>query len=278
MRKGQALVMVILVLAVVATVGLSVASRSVTEVGQSTVHEESVRALEAAEAGLEQFLAGASLTAGTLTPVSSGSDASFSLSGISNIGGGTSYKVPGRLKEGDVVTLNLEGSGAAQVSVCWGTGSANDLKRPGIIVSLYYKQGSDYMMQERVYYRSPPLGSGWFSVLPAGGGPWDCDTDTDHTFIRQIVLNSNLNGNINAQGAPLFMRVRMMYGRDASDISLEQPVAFEINTGTLPLQAGSVESVGSAGDSVQKIKAVAEDWDMPGVFDAAIFSGVSLVK
>jgi hypothetical protein len=46
----------------------------------------------------------------------------------------------------------------------------------------------------------------------------------------------------------------------------------------LPLQAGSIESVGTSGDSVQRIKAIVPNYDFPGIFDAAIFSGTSLTK
>lgn len=55
-NQGQILLIMILTLVVVLTVGLSVASRSITNVKISTQSEESSRAFQAAEAGIEQVL------------------------------------------------------------------------------------------------------------------------------------------------------------------------------------------------------------------------------
>ena len=58
MKSGQALVLVMMVLSVALTVGLSIATRSTNEVKVTSSQEESARALEAAEAGLEKALGG----------------------------------------------------------------------------------------------------------------------------------------------------------------------------------------------------------------------------
>lgn len=55
-EKGQALLIVILVMVVSLTIGLSVASRSVVNLRTSTEEENSQRAFSAAEAGIEQAL------------------------------------------------------------------------------------------------------------------------------------------------------------------------------------------------------------------------------
>ena len=52
MKSGQALIVVLLILGVVTTVALSIASRSVSEVAVSTTQQESAQALAAAEAGV----------------------------------------------------------------------------------------------------------------------------------------------------------------------------------------------------------------------------------
>lgn len=55
-QRGQILLIMVLALVVVLTVGLSVASRSVTNVKISKQNEESARAFQAAEAGVQQAL------------------------------------------------------------------------------------------------------------------------------------------------------------------------------------------------------------------------------
>lgn len=56
MQKGQALLLVVLIMVVGLTVGLAVASRSITNVRTSTEEENSQRAFSAAEAGIEEAI------------------------------------------------------------------------------------------------------------------------------------------------------------------------------------------------------------------------------
>ena len=57
-KSGQALLVVLLMLGVALTIGISIASRSTTEVEISTTQQEAARALEAAETGIEKALGG----------------------------------------------------------------------------------------------------------------------------------------------------------------------------------------------------------------------------
>ena len=61
-ESGQALLIVVLSLAVVLTVVLSILARSVTDIKLSTGSEESLRAFSAAEAGIERALIAGSWT------------------------------------------------------------------------------------------------------------------------------------------------------------------------------------------------------------------------
>ena len=63
--RGQALVIILLVLAVASTVVLSLVSRTVTDVAITTKEKDSSRAFSAAEAGVEEALVGGP-TSGTL--------------------------------------------------------------------------------------------------------------------------------------------------------------------------------------------------------------------
>ena len=65
--SGQAVLLVILGMAVVLTIVLSVVSRSVTDVSVTKVEEDSSKAFSAAEAGIEKLLiGGSSFTEGNL--------------------------------------------------------------------------------------------------------------------------------------------------------------------------------------------------------------------
>lgn len=55
-NRGQMILVILLVMAVGLTIGLSVASRSITDVNFSTKIEDSSRAFSAAESGIEEAL------------------------------------------------------------------------------------------------------------------------------------------------------------------------------------------------------------------------------
>ena len=96
-NSGQALLIVLLGMAVVLTLVLSIVSRSVTDVSITTKDEESLRAFSAAEAGVEQLLIGGS---------GSGEFPNSSYTAqVYDIGNSEYYFFPNQLKSGDVVTL-----------------------------------------------------------------------------------------------------------------------------------------------------------------------------
>src|SRR5947199_3062644 len=64
--RGQMLLIVVLLMVVVLTVGLSAATRTITNIRVSNEEEDSERAFSAAEAGLEQALGRSSGVSGTL--------------------------------------------------------------------------------------------------------------------------------------------------------------------------------------------------------------------
>lgn len=95
---GQALLIIILILAVGLTIGLSVVSRSITDVRISQEQEESARAFSVAEAGLESLLVGGSL------PSFEGFEVTSS---TKKLGDWDSIRFPEKVKAGDTQTLWL---------------------------------------------------------------------------------------------------------------------------------------------------------------------------
>jgi len=66
-QKGQALLIVVLVMVVALTVGLSIASKTIISLRTSTEEANSQKALAAAEAGIEQALKTNQIASGTFT-------------------------------------------------------------------------------------------------------------------------------------------------------------------------------------------------------------------
>src|SRR5690349_3201017 len=64
-ERGQILLIVVLVMTVALTIGLSVATRTINNIRTSTDEENSQRAFSAAEAGIEQALQNSTASSGT---------------------------------------------------------------------------------------------------------------------------------------------------------------------------------------------------------------------
>lgn len=120
LRRGQALVVVLLILGVVTTVALSIASRSVSEVAVSTAQQESGQALAVAEAGVEANLGGiaAPNIAGSTVNVTSQQAARSDTLAVDD------------LAAGQVATVFLNGYTGNNLKVCWG--------QAGLETAVYY--------------------------------------------------------------------------------------------------------------------------------------------
>jgi len=144
-QSGQALLLVVLGMAVVLTLVLSIATRSVTDISVTTQDEESLRAFSAAEAGVEQILVGGPV--GSNVSVGQGSFFGTKV----DLGGGSEFIYPHLLKAGESATIwfvkhdpdgNLycEGGGCFEgTDIKIGFGPASVVVNPPAIeVSVYY--------------------------------------------------------------------------------------------------------------------------------------------
>ena len=148
-QGGQALLLVLLSMAVVLTIVLSVLSRTITDITVTTKEEEALRAFAAAEAGIEQALIIGSNTG------SFGDDASFTAT-ISNFGHQQSeYVYPEKLLSGESAIIwfvdHDEENGeltcntgecftGSSLKICWGEPgiATNSDTTPAIEASIFY--------------------------------------------------------------------------------------------------------------------------------------------
>jgi len=253
--RGQALVIVLLIVGVGLTVGLAIISRSVTEVNVTTVQEESARALEAAEAGVEQAFGGLIAGSGGTGTLPS-SNATFNVAN-SNIGAGTVYEVPFVVDQGDAATVDMTGYSGNNVRICWGKNS----EQTGVEVILYFDPGSGLISSGRGGY--DPQGRWNFMVSDTG----NCGT-MGYTYSKLVDL-SELGM---TSGTPLFLRIRPVFN------STPVRLAVVAVGSSFPVQGTEIQSTGQAGNASQRIKATAANPDLPAIFDNAVFSGSSLIK
>ncbi len=156
-EKGQVILVILLVMAVGLTVGLSVASRSITDVQLSTQVEESSRAFSAAEAGIEKALETGLINAVDIpsSPIGSAPDKANYLVGVTSVVADASnqYTLKTETLQGDIATIwfvRHEASGsdlddpnryrANYIDICWGwPASATE---PAIEVSVFFQAGT----------------------------------------------------------------------------------------------------------------------------------------
>lgn len=291
-QGGQALIIVLLTMAVVLTVSLSAVSRSLTNMSESTYEEDALRAFSAAEAGIEAGLLNPEIDA-TPKKVEVGDDTSYTKSITEKpIGTSKTYEYPSYLRNGEVATLWLVSHDPdtgeitctggcydkTKVTLYWGDKNTSD--DPAIEVAYYYDdtkyavsgdpsnvQIKNFILDHQGVSRTPGCSS--ITITPAGtsGGlekayKWKAD-----------LQNSAVTSSCSGQGCFLMVKVRMLYNSD------EQPVAIKAPNATFfPSQGIQISSVGEAGDSKRNINVFQTYAETLDPFDSAVFSVGSISK
>ena len=285
-RQGQALLLIVITLAVVMTVALSVAARSITDIKITTSEEDSFRAFSAAEAGIEKTLVTGSAESDTFSP----NGASFS-STVSAIAAGLRvFNYPLELLSDDTATLWFVSHDANNdlvcnppsepcftgnsLRVCWGSSATINEFTPAIQVAVYYDPTADgnYNDLKVAYAGYDPSATRRSSnfYLPNSGS--NCSIGgKSYAFQRDINLVDLGISNFSANGL-VFAQIKMLYNE-----LVAEPVGFSTNA-DLPGQGRQIESIGQAGESTRKVQVYSLYPGFPSVFDSALFSPVAITK
>ena len=242
-EAGQMLLVVVLVVIVVTTVGLSLASRSITSLRTSTEEAESQKALAAAEAGVERLLENSAPTEegvnGTLANASYRATASSGSATTFLMNGGNS--VP--KDEGADLWLSDYSSGfnspwpSGTLTVYWGD-DASDFCSPAIEIIIVSGLKNSPTSQRYVYD-------------PASG---TCSSrKTENHFDGEIGAGTSINGKPLAYSTALpisvtsglIARVIPLYGSTTIGIVASQ---------ALPTQGSVISSTGTSGQTSRKIR------------------------
>lgn len=275
MRHGQALVIVLLILALVSAVGLSVVSRTATEVNLSTTTDESSQALTAAEAGIESILANPLLPTGSANQIN-GSNSSFTVVSRSTAVASSEVSLSNSLKSGESATLFLRGyneltgafQGASYAStfiVCWGKPGAAEV--PALEVTTYKIEADTSYSRTMTGYNGVSTQGFTFTGTPADAVCNPAGSPAVYAYKTGPI--NPLNG---TPGTALFARVRLLYNE-----TIGQPVKVVSGSATtFPPQGNIIDVMGSAGSTVRRIQVIEKYPDPPAIFDNAVYSGSSL--
>lgn len=275
-QAGQALVLVLLSLAVVLTLVLFILSRTVTDIAVSTNEEEAIRAFSAAEAGIEKALIIGSTGD---TPIGA---ASFNANVTGFSEGTPTFNYPINLASGDSATLwfvNHDISTGAittqhfsgdSVKVCWGKSGASDstATTPAIEMTVFYDDGLVKVGRAALDPNAGRTATNSFTNVSGR----NCTIDgVEYAFWENIDLTALTGG---ATDSLLFAKLRMFYNSDENQI-----VGFDVTgAGDLPSQGLDIESLGTSGSANRRIE-VFQAWaEAPGIFEYSLFSVGGLVK
>jgi hypothetical protein len=268
---GQALLLVVLAVAVMTTVGLSVASRSISDVTLTTREEESLRAFSAAEAGIEEALI-SGLSSGELPE-----GASFSVTSSGFPDASSEYIYPLELASGEVgtlwflehdVDLNLVGPSykGQTVDVCWGKEGTSgfDVGAPAVEVEVFYESGGEVQIARGVYDPNAMRRSeNNFSDTDGG----TCTVD-GRVFAFRKALDfgaGGLNLPYGVEGGLKAMRVTLLYNDSPHSLGF-------LASQNLPSQGSRVESMGVSGQSTRRVEVVSLYPSALSVFGSALYS------
>lgn len=290
-QSGQALLLVLLSMAVVLTIVLSILSRSVTDIAVTTKGEEALRAFSAAEAGIERAI----IVGTDIGPTDIG-DAQFTAQVTGYSSGSQEFSHPVGIISGESIVawfVDHDTNGdltcttgncftGSQMRVCWGKeGTAQDsATTPALEVSVFYAQTpGDYstirIARQAVDPYATRRSANGFEAQDAGSCVVGGKTYAFQRLVDFAALGIPAASYGTADGLQ-FARLRLFYNTDITH-ELGVSVNFPGNS-LLPAQGLGIESTGSSGEANRKIDVFQSFGEPPPIFDAVIFSPGGIVK
>jgi Tfp pilus assembly protein PilX len=263
--SGQIAVIILLIMVVLMTVGLSVVTRTTQEIYLSDQETESARVFNAAEAGLELALSQDFTTINT--PTSANNVATGVTTAVTSYTIQPVTSLETTIIQGEAATVSLAGvaQGSASVVVRWGKNKPA-CTAASLILTLYYLD-------------STSVTRSWTEAIAPSG----CDRgDEFDPTLTSAIANNNYNheytfnanatpaGPLPASTTPLFLRIR--------------PVYYDAQvwvTGTnLPVQQHVVRSTSAnnTGDEERIIEVARSGQNPPSIMDYALYSGNGILK
>lgn len=261
-QAGQIGLIVVLVLAVTLTIGLAIASQSVTNLSISETEEKSLRAFNAAEAGIEETLKSGSMEGGTV-------EVGDLLATVAVTPSTSQEGVVGR---NEVMEVNLKGTTANSAKIQWVNketecpegkkcDKCEDIEEGAPASLEIVKVAADSegnTVTTRYLYNSSTCskleGDNQFQVALAGDG----------NFLNKV--------NISVNGAQdVVLRIRPIYRSATIEVrgdGAELPVQVYQISSTATTDTGETRTV--------EVNKSVEIW--PPIFDYVLFSGDRLVK
>lgn len=271
-NSGQAVLLLVLITVVGLTIGLSLVSRTVSDIRISSQIEQSGRAFSAAEAGIETALRSNIVAGPTGTVQLPGASALYS---VQSQGGGTDIYTTVLTESGLTQTIwlvdhnedgTLNESGyyfppASSMEICWGS---QPNVEPAIVVTIYYKDGANYSYAKKAF-DPKARGNGFINTVDISGGY----CMGNYQFRKLIVPSqdsdpSSEDFNISPTAIPLMLRLTPVYA--PSTLAL-------VPSDNLPVQGKVISSVGQTSSGIVRKIQVTQGYSvLPQLLDFTLFT------
>lgn len=268
MKKGQIALIVLVVSAIVMTVGLSISRKSVVETKITTDEESLKQAFNAAESGIDYYLGTGSTAYTASDNQSTAKVAVTSLGGgtnIVNLGGITlrnNYNYTWLVAHKDDGSLDLTNTfGATAMSICYDSAFDGSL-----LITYFYKNGANYDVYREGYNIKTSRRVSGFSDSSIGTS---CGTITGMTKI-------NLSVPLGGGNVPLLLVVKPIAG--------DTKIVVSATGGIFPDQETEISSTGRAGNvssstsSVNREVNVISQYQPPAFMMEAVTSAGSVLS
>lgn len=276
-QSGQILLITLLIMSIATTVALSLVSRTTTDVNISSQLEESSRAFNAAEAGIELALKGASGSTGAI-----GASDNYNVT-VTGVGATQTYTLPNKTQAGTTETIWLVDHNASGVpviattytkdtiDVCW----SGETITPAVIITVLYRKLSVYYTAKIAIDPLAARRNGTAPYSPANN--FSAPTATSNgcgvsTMYKKTIQLKNPGSELgssppNPSANPLIMlRVRPVYS--------DTTIAVQGAAGsTLPKQGNTIVSTGTSQSGTTRKIIVNQSYRAPStIFDSVVFS------
>jgi hypothetical protein len=297
-ESGQMAILVMLVLVVALTIGLTALTRTVTNIKQSTITNESNQAYSAAEAGIEDALRG-NTTYNTPQTIGSGPNAAtFVVSSPAPQGNSSSpFAFPNPLDKDEAQQIWLFNynnyktntsnpytgffnscsptTNCNQLTVYWGSSSTIGSTTPALEAAFIYKDtGNNFGVDKYAIDPNTTRGNNFSAAETGptryGGSPYSVPTTQGtktYYFSKKFTLDSSKQY--------LLLRLKLLYNSDAKHEVAIDPDPNNLSVSVLPSQGQVIDSQGTAGDAVRKVRVYQSYPTLPSIFDFVLFNGSS---
>lgn len=255
-QSGQVGIIVLLIVVVMSTIGISMVSQSSMDVNISKSSEDANRALDAAESGVEKALSDSSALDPNSPAAVSGSINTITDLGI-NYTVNKTNSLDTILDEGYSAGLNVVGAtgGSGTLDIYWSK-EANCAANPAsLIITVYSAAGTTPAYRKIFAGACTQVPDDGFTIIGSGG----------NGYFRHTTVT--------IQSTDVLVRIRSVYNQ--TNLRVQGGAGL-----TLPVQQFRVNST-AQNQSSQETKAVQVERSLPmapSIFDYALYSGTGITS